>query len=539
MIKENKRTGLEIVRALLLAAVLWFGICGALVAHAAEIAVTVEQCVISGKNVNVTATSIAVPASADGKYYLFELKPYELAVGARKDYCAEAPAATAASFSVPLNLNSASSRLYSRFVVTIQQNGTFIPVSNEMYITNPEAVASKSTNYPVRSKKGLTADSRYSEELASLGVGFASYELDVSRFFTAGGIPYNYNGKTYSFNASVVREYDVICTRLAGAGCNVVMVIKNSYRPAAADMVVPSGRTAGKSCYAFNVDEQLPTEKLEALMSFLANRYSGAMGTIHTWVIGNEVNSSNPWHYMGSVSADALAAHYAKEFRVCYNAIKSQNSGARVFTSFDQRWNYKDGTRGQFTAKEILDKFAAYISINGNIDWGLSFHPYPAPMHNCRFWSFPAEYARLNLIDHTDDSKFVNPANTDVVTNHMMQPAMLAPNGSVRHILITEMGFTSYSTSIPTDELTQAASIVFAYKLTSSNPHIEGIVFHRQVDHVEELTGDGMALGIRTEKGVKYAYGVFANMDKGNSPEYTDFALPILGISSWSQVGLE
>ena len=162
MIKENKRTGLEIVRALLLAAVLWFGICGALVAHAAEIAVTVEQCVISGKNVNVTATSIAVPASADGKYYLFELKPYELAVGARKDYCAEAPAAAAASFSVPLNLNSASSRLYSRFVVTIQQNGTFIPVSNEMYITNPEAVASKSTNYPVRSKKWQTADSRYS-----------------------------------------------------------------------------------------------------------------------------------------------------------------------------------------------------------------------------------------------------------------------------------------------------------------------------------------------------------------------------------------
>lgn len=160
-------------------------------------------------------------------------------------------------------------------------------------------------------------------------------------------------------------------------------------------------------------------------------------------------------------------------------------------------------------------------------------------MHNCRFWSFPSEYARLNLIDHTDDSKFVNPANTDVVTNHMMQPAMLAPNGGVRHILITEMGFTSYSTSIPTDELTQAASIVFAYKLTDANPLIEGIVFHRQVDHAAEIKGDGMALGIRTETGVKYAFGVFANMDKGNSPEYTDFALPVLGITSWAQVGLQ
>ena len=88
-------------------------------------------------------------------------------------------------------------------------------------------------------------------------------------------------------------------------------------------------------------------------------------------------------------------------------------------------------------------------------------------------------------------------------------------------------------------KLTQAASIVFAYKLTDANPLIEGIVFHRQVDHAAEIKGDGMALGIRTETGVKYAFGVFANMDKGNSPEYTDFALPVLGITSWAQVGLQ
>ncbi len=292
------------VLALILAAVLQIGAGTAGTVYAADITVTVNSCLISGQNVNVTATSALPPASADGMYYLFELKPYELTVGARKDYCASAPAAAAAAFSVPLNLNSAASKLYSRFVVTVLQNGKYVPVSNEMYITNPEAVASKSTNYPVRSKKGLTADWRYSEELVSLGAGFASYELDVSRFFTGGGLNYTYNGKTYSFNAAVVREYDIICTRLAGAGCNVVMVIKNSYSRATADMVPPSGRSAGKNCYAFNVDEQIPTEKLEALMSFLAERYSGSMGTIHTWVIGNEVNSSNPWHYMGNVSAE-------------------------------------------------------------------------------------------------------------------------------------------------------------------------------------------------------------------------------------------
>lgn len=536
---KKRKTGLCIVLSLILAAVLSVCICNKDVVYAADITVTVNGCVISGQNVNVTATSVVLPVSADGMYYLFELKPYELAVGARKDYCASSPVSAAASFTVPLNLNSATSKLYSRFVVTVLQNGSFVPVSNEMYITNPEAVASKSTNYPVRSKKGLTADWRFSEELAALGTGFASYELDVSRFFTAGGINYTYNGKLYSFNVSVVREYDIICTKLAAAGCNVVMVIKNSYNRATADMIPPSGRTAGKNCYAFNVDEQIPTEKLEALMSFLADRYSGSMGTIHTWVIGNEVNSSNPWHYMGNVTADVLAAHYAKEFRVCYNAIKSQNSGARVFASIDQRWNYEDGTRGQFAARKVLDSFATYISVSGNIDWGLSFHPYPVPIYDCSFWSMPADYARMSLIDHTDNSKFVNPTNTDVVTNHMIQPTMLAPGGGVRHILITEMGFTSYGGRLASNELTQAAAIVYAYKLTSSNPFIEGIVFHRQVDHAAEIKGEGMALGIRTETGIKYAYGVFANMDKGNTPEYTDFALPIIGISSWAEAGLQ
>ena len=330
--------------------------------------------------------------------------------------------------------------------------------------------------------------------------------------FTGGGLNYTYNGKTYSFNAAVVREYDVVCSRFAAEGCNVMMVIKNSFNPATLDLIPPTGRVAGKNCYAFNVDEQIPTEKLEALMSFLANRYTGAVGTIHTWVIGNEVNSSSPWHYMGNVSAEVLAAHYAKEFRVCYNAIKSQNAGARVFMGIDQRWNWEDGTRGQFAARKILDLFAANISVTGNIDWGLSFHPYPVPLYDCTFWNLPAGYARMNLIDHTDNSRFINPTNTDVVTNHMMLPTMLAPNGSVRHMIVSEMGFTSYNAKLPTNELTQGAAIVYAYKLISSNPLIEGIVFHRQVDHAAEIAGDGMAVGIRTEAAPKYSYYVFVRI---------------------------
>ncbi len=527
----KRKWGLRMALAMLLALVMQVTV------MAAEKTVVINNCVIAGDTVTLTAYG-AAPATDDGMYYLFELKPYQAEVGARTDYCASTPIAEEVMFTTPLDYKGAGNKLYSRFVVTTLQGGLFVPVSNEMYITNPEALASKATGYPVRSKKGLTADWRFSEELSDLGAGYAAYELDVSRFFTAGGMNYTYNGKTFSFNAGVVAEYDIVCQKFASEGCNVVMVIKNSYNPATADLLLPTARVAGKNCYALNTAEQGGAEKIEALMSFLANRYSGSNGTIHTWIIGNEINNNSPWHFAGDMDVDTFTAQYAKEFRLCYNAIKSQNAGARVYLNIDQRWNFEDGTPNQYAARTVLDKFAANISETGNIDWGLSLHPHPVPLFNCQFWNMPAGYAGLKLIDHTDNSKMVNPLNVDVVTNHMILPTMLAPDGNVRHILISEMGFTSANPSIPTDESIQAAAMVYAYKLTSSNPFIEGVIIHRQVDNASEVVHDGMAVGIRTESGTKYAYNVFRYMDTGNTA-FTDFALPIIGATSWESLGLQ
>jgi hypothetical protein len=524
----KKRFGLGIVLAMVLALTLQFGV------SAAGTTLTINNCVIAGNQVVVVASGTAT--APDGIYYLFELKPYETAIGARTDYCAVATAAEAVTFTTPLNYNTATSKLYSRFVVATLQGGVFTPVSGEMYITNPEAVATKATGYPLRSKKGLTADWRYASNLSDLGAGYASYELDISRFCVGGGVNYTYNGKTYSFNSAVVGEYDAVVKLLNGAGCNVVMTIKNSFNAATADLIAPTGRAAGMNCYAMNVDEQGGTEKIEALMSFLANRYSGgSYGTIHNWIIGNEVNNNKPWHYMGNVTVDQFAAHYAKEVRLCYNAIKSQNAGARVYINIDQRWTHTDSNTLAYKGRDVLDKFAANITATGNIDWGLSFHPYPVPLYNATFWSLPASYARMNLVTHKDDSKMVCPTNLDVVTNHMAQAALLSPTGTVRHIMISEMGFTSYNAQIPTNESIQAASMVYAYKLAAQNPFIEGVIIHREIDNDSEIISDGMAVGIMTSAGVpKQAYNAFKLMDTGN----TDYLLPILGVSSWAQLGV-
>lgn len=529
----KKRWGLCVVLAMMILCLSQFTV------SAAGAKLTISNCVISGQNVTVIASG-KVAQSDTGLYYLFELKPYEAGIGSRADFCASAPAAAAVQFATPLNFNQASSKLYSRFVVAAYRGGTFVPVSNEMYITNPEALATKSTGYPVKSKKGLTADSRYLSDFSALGAGFAAYELDISRFFTGGGVNYTYNGKTYSFNSGVVTEYDILCRGLEKQGCNVVMTIKNTFNPATLDLILPAARGAGQNCYAMNVNEQAGAEKVAALLSFLANRYSGTgNGTIHTWIIGNEINNNSPWHFAGAIDQAAFTAQYAKEFRHCYNAIKSQNAGARVYVNIDQRWMHTDRNPYAYPGRDVLDGFAAITSQMGNIDWGLSIHPHPVPLFNCQFWNLPPEYASMKLISHADNSKMVTPLNLDVVTNHMMQPTMLSPNGTPRHILISEMSLTSSNAQIPTNQQIQAAAMVYAYKLAVAQPLIEGIIIHRQVDAVSEIINSGMAVGIRTETGApKVSYEVFKYMDTANTT-LSDSLLPYLGATSWSQLGVK
>lgn len=502
-------------------------------------AVSINACVIVGSQVHVAATG-AVQQSDTGQYYLFALQPYENGVGARQDYCAAAPAAGTVTFTPNLDLNTASSKLYSRFVVTVLRGGVYVPISNEMYITNPEAAATVALGYPARSKKGVIADWRYASDLTDLNAGYATYLLDVSKFFQQGGIGYTYNGKNYAFSASEVSAIDTVCSLFTSQGCNVVMVVMNNYNPATLDLIPPLGRTdASKYSYAFNVQEQIPTEKLEALISFLAERYTNkGYGAIHSWIVGNEVNNNHPAHYQGNISVDEFAADYAKQFRVFYNAIKSHNKDARVYTNIDQRWNWIDNARPlQYPARTFLDKFAASVASTGNIDWSLTIHPHPVPLQNTRFWAIPAPYSGMNLVDHTDNTKFATLQNLEVFTNHMKQPALLAPNGTVRHIMITELGFNaSQSSPYGGNEQYQAAALVYAFKKAMSLPEIDAFIIHKQNDELAEAASPE-SYGLRVGDMKRYAYDVFKYMDTGN-PAYTDFALPIIGVSSWAQLGL-
>ncbi len=527
---------------------LWAALCMVFVCFmsmtaAAAGTATINQCIISGDNQITIVATVSGVTSDDGNLYLFEMKQYQNDIKGRTDFCAVAANAPVATFVTTLDHGTANSKLCSKFIVAAPQGGVYVPVSQQFYITNPEAIAKHTVANPVTTSiKGITADNNAMSAITDLGIQHVSYELAIDRFFQPGpALPYTYNGKDYVFNQTIVAEYDLIMGIFASQNVEVTMNIVNYFHPETAFTVKPSGRVNGYRNYAFNTDEQQGAEYIQALMSFLASRYSNpATGIISNWAIGNEVNNNNPWYFAGNYNVTNFTHEYEKAFRMCYNTIKSENANARVLTCVDQRWNWEDGTKNQYGARKFMDAFNTDIVSHGNIDWGVAWHPHPVPLTAAKFWNMPTNYKRLNLIDHTPNTKMINPQNLEVFTSYLSQPAFLAPNGQVRYIIISEILFNSMTS----DEATQAASFAYAYKLAEKNPLIKGFIVHRAVDNVYEKNADKIACGLFNcdENGQvttqKMIYNVVKFIDTPESAAYTQFALPLIGASSWQALGV-
>ncbi|MCM1537379.1 MAG: DUF5722 domain-containing protein [bacterium] len=525
----KKKWGLSLLVALVAVMMLHLPV------SAAAATVSIQLCYIEGDQVKVAATGSA--AGDDGQYYLFALQPYETGVGARQDYCAVGvPVTGGVVFTTPLNLDTAASKLYSRFVVTVKSGASFVQVSNEMYILNPEAVATQATvsiSEATGNKKGITAYWPYAHTLSDLGVGYAGTTVDTANFFNGGGINYVYNGKAYAFNAQAVQELDLIVALYNAQNADICMMVVNSLSAGTADMVHPGAVGTGKNphYYSVNVTTQAGEEKFAAFMSFLANRYSGGkLGSVQSYVIGNEVNSSDSWHYAGEVPVEVFAADYARQFRVAYNAIKSHNSAANVYICTDQRWLHNDGG-SSYGGKPVIDNFNAEILRTGNIDWGLSFHPYSVPLTDSSFWTTSRAYS--GLATNSVNTRMITPLNMNVVTDYFQQPQYLTRTGAVRNIIISELGFSSAGAG--NDANIQAAAIAYSYKLIAANPYIKMVLYSAMLDIPEEVA-QGLANGLMNSDGTpKPAYTVYKMVDRDSLNQYA----PFVGVSSWSQLGLQ
>lgn len=508
----------------------------------------VLSCTTDGTNVTITGNvsgPTSDPTVYDNYWYLFELQPYEDGLNGRTNYTTWWTKGDSITYSLPLGFKTSSDKLYSKFVLAVYDGTQYHAISEPTYITNPEVLAKNTRAFKnPGTKKGLLLDGGMIADALELGVRNTSINIAFHQILGQ-GIDYQYDGKTYHFNKDLIEEYDRIVFSMSSKNFLVTAIILNGWNDNTPQLFLPGvKKNARANYYNFNAATPEGVETIKAVASFLAERYSGAMGSkgkISNWVIGNEINNNAEWNYAGEKELHAYVQEYMKAFRVFYTAIKSVNSTDRLYFSTDYNWTDPTANQVKYGAKDVIDTFGAMVRAGGDISWGLSYHPYPDPLTEPEFWDDDETGRAIDDVN----TQIVNFNNLHILTDYMCRQELLAPDGSVRHIILSEQGFTSKSATRGDVDRIQAAALAYAYYIADSNPYIDAIMMNRQVDNVSEANAS-LALGLwacdmsspnvvkATRR--KQSWSVFRQIDGPESLKYTEFAKEIIGIERWSDV---
>lgn len=513
-----------------------------------QVSARINSCAVTSdkQNIHIQGSSSGDPTGMDGKLYFFELHPYEDGIGERSDYAWSSPAGQDFSFNLPSNWSHDPDRMYNAFIAAVYDGETFVEVSDPHYVTNPELVAPNQTpfNTPL-TKKGLRIQIDMLDDAMDLGVKHAGTDIMFQQILGS-GIEYEYDGKIYHFSAPVMAEYDRTISALSGKGISVTAVILNGWSDTTPELMYPGvKKTKDANHYMFNVVTPKGYEETRAIAAFLADRYDGSnpnYGKVSNWVIGNEVNNQKNWNYMGPTDLTNYVRTYLKAFRVFYTAIKTTSANDRVYMSLDFHWNNEADGKLKYGGKSVVDAFNSIANVEGQFDWGLAYHPYPYPMTEPEFW----DDDQTGLVTNDFDSPIINFKNLNTLTDYFAQETLRTPSGHVRHIILTEQGFSAKSQTRGDVPYIQAAAFAYSYYLVDSNPYIDAYLLSRQVDGPSEVAL-GTPLGlwecdvnqpnriVATKR--RKIWEVFKNIDKKKTTlESTEFAKSIIGINKWSDV---
>ncbi len=281
----------------------------------------------------------------------------------------------------------------------------------------------------------------------------------------------------------VIGAYGVLASYCKSRGITMTMIVIN--RAGAGELVPTSQAVQGvgaQGTYGFNV----LTDSGKAAVRDYAKRLAALYhDSVSNWVIGNEVNDAVAWDFNGIMDIDAHAETYAEAFRIFYEEIKKANPEARVFIPFDMRWKAAAGT-GYYTVSEYLPKLNARLK---DLDYGIAWHAYPV-----HYFTKPEFLDDDGITEDINTTPNINLKNIHLLTDYLQKPEMLSPAGSVRHLLLTEQGFTS---ACENGEARQAQAIRDAWSIVQANPYIEGFYLSRQVDAAPQVAAGG-AFGLWT-----------------------------------------
>lgn len=296
----------------------------------------------------------------------------------------------------------------------------------------------------------------------------------------------------------------------------IVINRKNAWKR---DMVPECSGDFQPGTYGFNVLTDSGKNAVREYAKELANHYRNS---VSNWVIGNEVDKTPEWDYNGIDDIDQHADTYAEAFRIFYEEIKKANPDAHVLIPFSMCWNATPGTPGYYKVSEYLPKLNDRLR---DLDYGIAWHPYPVDFpQRPEFMIDLTSNHGINMDINTSPN--INLSNIQLLTDYLQRDDMKTSSGSVRHLMLTEVGFTSTPKDGVNGEERQANAIREGYQIAKDNPYIEGFLLNRQVDAAGQESS-GMAFGLWTRDTSAYrdevalekkqSWYVYRDLDGGSS----------------------
>ena len=396
----------------------------------------------------------------------------------------------------------------------LEDDGEYVYSTEGGYLTE-DAFSKTST------KKGIQGDYNGASYNASYGSQHTLINVNVTDMMGDGSVPqdhrFDYNGYTYYF-----RDYKSELIKSANAAGATVSIVILVPRVSGKEILIDSTALASNNAknspyYAPNVRGE-GRRYYEALFAWMAETWCKEDCHVDNFILGNEVNMPNSWHFSGSTDPQYNVDLYADAYMILYNAVRSRTSASRVSISLDHSWQHNDEGRG-ISAKDYLNRFNASIaSRQANVDWSLSYHLYPAILSQPDIWVGPAhapDAPEIDLNPKSESAMFVDGNNLSIMTDYIKNTF-----GAQHRVMLTEQGFSQYmGTNI------QAASLAYSYYAAKYDPMVDCFIINR----VNE--GGKMNFSIAGT----LAEQVFARLD--SDPAWVEAnTLPTIGVSSYTQI---
>jgi hypothetical protein len=458
------------------------------------------------------------------------------------------------SVTVPRLDAHGTDRLYEKFVVV--QKG--MVVGGARYVTDYGMSPSNGSAYPSSvTKKGLTV-AQLADDGEDLGIGHSLVNISINRIMvpvakTDGStIAFASGGRDWFFGTAAVGKLDRTFRVLTDNGVvpSAILKLDQTRKATPVPALVHPDASPGQvpdEQFMFNTSDADGVAAFTAAAEFMTERWTrpdGRYGLVPNWIVGNEIDQGYKWMNMGDAPLARYVQIYARALRIVDAAAHRAWGAARTYVPLTNCWTDRCGDNPDptnptryYAGRDVVDELSRAVSAEGDIGWGVAYHPYPGDLLSPEVWKDTNATASF-------DTPRISPKNIQVLPRYLSRPSFTY-RGQLRSIAATEWGCQTPSYR-EGDLLEQAACFAYSDYKMQFTKGIEWFNYYRDLDY-ETTSSSPLEVGLwatdpeqpRVSQPVgeqKPIYNVMKYIDTSRSLEVTDFAKSIIGIRNWAEV---